>query len=209
MLRRYPFLRALVILIGSWLIGLAVLVIIHFAWFSNWQMHWGATAEEISRYMPGDELRVNPEFNATRAVTIQGSPEEIWPWLVQMGYKRGGYYAFDKLDNSGIPSADEIIPELQNLQVGDTMTYLRVVAMEPNKSMLWQFLPVGPPWNDATWSWGLYKIDDEHTRLVSRLRQNYASDSFQEKFMWSVMDALEILMMRTCMLGIKHRVEGG
>jgi hypothetical protein len=209
MFKRYLFLRAVVIFIESWLIGLAVLAILYFAWLRDWQMTWGATTEEATRYMAGDESLENPTLNATRAVEIKAPPEKIWPWLVQMGYKRAGFYAFDKLDNAGIPSADHILPEFQNLQVGDTITFLRVVEMEPNKSMLWVFLRGAGPWENATWSWELYKIDDERTKLVSRLRQNYTFDSFQEVIMWSLMDVCEIFMMRTSMLGIKHRVEGG
>ncbi|MCP4580972.1 MAG: hypothetical protein GY839_05100 [candidate division Zixibacteria bacterium] len=209
MFKRHPFLRAIVIFIECWLIGLAVLAIMYFAYIRDWQMNWGASDEDISRVMVGDELRTDPELNATRAVIIKGSPEQIWPWLVQMGYNRGGFYAFDKLDHGGIPSADSIIPEFQNLQVGDTITFLQVVEMVPNESMLWVFLPHLGGWGGGTWSWGLYPIDDQHTKLVSRLRQNYTYDSIQEIIMWSMMDALEIVMMRTSMLGIKHRVEGG
>ncbi len=209
MFKRYPFLQAVVIFIESWLIGLAVLAILYFAWLRDWQMNWGTTTEEATCYMAGDELLENPALNATRAVEIKAPPEKIWPWLVQMGYKRAGFYGFDRLDNAGIPSADHILPEFQNLQVGDTITFLVVVEMEPNESMFWVFPRGAGPWENATWSWGLYKIDDERTKLVSRLRQNYAFDSFQEVIMWSLMDVCEIFMMRTTMLGIKHRVEGG
>jgi len=209
MFKRYSFLRAVVIFIECWLIGLAVLAMLYFACLRDYQMHWGASDEDISRYMAGDELRIDPELNATRAVTIEGTPEQIWPWLVQMGYKRAGFYAFDKLDNAGIPSADSIIPEFQNLQVGDTITFLQVVEVAPNESMLWVFLPHLGGWGGATWSWGLYPIDDKHTKLVSRLRQNYTFGSVFEIVMWSMMDVCEIFMMRTSMLGIKHRMEGG
>jgi hypothetical protein len=71
--------------------------------------------------------------------------------------------------------------------------------------MLWVFL--GTPWKGATWSWGLYSVDDEHTILVSRLRQSYTFDSFEAVISWSMIDALEILMMRTTLLGIKRRAE--
>lgn len=195
--------------IESWLGGLAVLIILYLACLRHYQMHWGASEEDINRPMAGDEMRIDPELNATRAVTIEATPEQIWPWLVQMGYKRAGFYAFDNLDNAGIPSADSIILELQNLQVGDTITFLRVVEMVPNESMLWVFLPHLGGWGGGTWSWGLYPIDDKRTKLVSRLRQNYTFGSLFEITMWSMMDALEIFMMRTSMLGIKHRVEGG
>jgi len=141
MFKRYPIFRAIVIFIECWLIGLAVLAILYFAWLRDWQMNWGASDEDIGRHMIGDELRIDPELNATRVVTINGTPEQIWPWLIQMGYKRAGFYAFDNLDNAGIPSADSIIPQLQNLQVGDSMTFLQVVEINSNESMLWTFLP--------------------------------------------------------------------
>jgi len=209
MFKRHPLLRAIVIFIECWLIAITAMVIIYFAWLRDWQMNWGASTEETTRYMAGDELLENPTLNATRAVKIKATPEQIWPWIVQMGYKRAGFYGFDKMDNAGIPSAEQIIPEYQNLQVGDSLSFLQVVEMEPNKSMLWVFFKWAGPWGNATWSWGLYKIDDEHTKLVSRLRQNYSFNSFQEIITWPLMDVCEIFMMRTSMLGIKHRVEGG
>ncbi|UCC43607.1 MAG: hypothetical protein JSU65_10765, partial [Candidatus Zixiibacteriota bacterium] len=94
--------------------------------------------------MAGDELHENPNFNATRAVTINAPPEEIWPWIVQIGYGRAGFYNFDQLDNGGVPSAWRIIPEHQNLKVGDFIpggeykgelfSLLQVTEMEPGKS---------------------------------------------------------------------------
>jgi len=205
---RYPFLRALYLFIVSWLIMLTVLLIIYFAWLREWQMTWGATSEEVNRYMAGDELLVEPEFNTTRVVEINAPPEEVWPWLVQMGYKRGGFYNFDHLDNAGIPSADRIIPEYQNLKVGDLiLSLLQVARIEPKKSMLWVFLEGAGGWENATWSWGLYKTKDGNTRLVTRLRQKYTSNSIQEIIMWRFQEITEIFMMRICLLGIKKRVE--
>lgn len=204
----------------AWILFLLVLLAFYFAGLREYQMNWGATAEDVSRYMAGDELHENPRFDATRAVRINATPEQIWPWIVQMGYSRGGFYGFDKLDNGGMPSAERIIPEYQNLKVGDSIPsgeyrhgerkgelfyLLEVVEMEPNESMLWVFL--GTPWIGATWSWGLYRVDDEHTILVSRLRQSYTFDSFEAIVSWSMIDALEILMMRTTLLGIKRRAE--
>ena len=78
---------------------------------------------------------------------------------------------------------------------GKIFNLLEVVEMEPNRAMLWVFLK-GTPWEGATWSWGLYKIDEERTRLVSRLRQKYTFGSLQQVISWSLIDAIEILMMR-------------
>ena len=208
MFKQHPFLRALFIFFRSWLIAILALLILYFAWLREWQMNWGATSEEISRYMAGDELLENPGFNSTRAVEIKAPPEQVWPWLVQMGYKRAGLYSFRGLDNGGMPSAERIIPEFQNLKVGDSVIpLLKVVQMEPDKSMLWVFQKGAGSWQNATWSWGLYKTDTGHTRLVSRLRQQYAFNSFMGIISCVVIDPLEFFMMRTALLGIKRRVE--
>lgn len=208
MFKHRPFLRALLIFVECWIVGVVAILILYFSWYRDWQLNWGATDEEIGRYMAGDELLLNPSFNATRAVEIKASPEEIWPWLVQMGYKRGGFYAFDNLDNAGIPSADSIIPEYQDLKVGDSLTFYRVVEMVPKESMLWVFHEGMGGWAGATWSWGIYRIDNERTKLVSRLRKDFSRDKPQEKVMFTLMEATEIFMMRTCLLGIRHRAEG-
>ncbi len=208
MLKQHPFLRALFIFFRSWIFAIIALLILYFTWLREWQMTWGATDEDVSRYMVGDELLENPALNATRAVEIEALPAQVWPWLVQMGYKRAGLYSFGGLDNGGMPSAERIIPEYQNLKVGDLiLPLLKVVEMEPNRSMLWVFQEGAGPWQDATWSWGLYKTDSGHTRLVSRLRQQYTFNSIQEIITWVIIDPMEIFMMRTTLLVIKRRVE--
>ena len=85
------------------------------------QLRWGATDEEVARALPGDELVAAPTFDATRAITIEARPEDIWPWLVQVGVSRAGWYSYDHLDNLGRPSARRIIPELQGLKPGDVL----------------------------------------------------------------------------------------
>jgi hypothetical protein len=209
MFERHPVLRKIIVLLKYAVMSLAIFlvsfILLYFAWLREWQMNWGATDEEVIRYMAGDELIEDPSFNATRAVEINATPEEIWPWIVQMGYKRAGFYSYDNLDNAGIPSAERIIPELQNVKVGDTLVFLEVVVMEPNRSMLWVF--TGGPWRGATWSWGLYEADDGRTRLISRLRQKFTVDSFGAVIGRALIDIFEILPMRKCLLGIKSRAE--
>jgi hypothetical protein len=208
MLKQHPFLRALFIFLRSWIIAIIALLILYFAWLREWQMTWGATTEEVGRYMAGDELLEHPALNATRAVEIEAPPEQVWPWLVQMGWKKAGLYSFGRLDNGGMPSAERIIPEYQNLKVGDSiLPSLKVVEMEPNRYMLWVFQERAGPWQNATWSWGLYKTDSGHTRLVARLRHQYTFDSLREIITWAVVDPMEIFMMRTTLLGIKRRAE--
>ena len=193
-------------------IGLATLAAVIFGVYLRfirpWQLRWGTTDEEVARAMPGDEVVQSPTFNATRAVTMRARPEEIWPWLVQMGIKRAGWYSYDWLDNLGVPSADRIVPELQHLAVGDLIPISPdgkqgqwVKDFEPNQWMLW--------WDkkgDATWYWGLYPQDESQTRLITRVRMHYRWLSPAILF-GLLVEFTDIVMMRKCLLGIKQRAE--
>lgn len=103
-----------------------------------WALRWGATAEEAARPLPGDGLVAKADYVATRAITIDAPPHQVWPWLVQIGSGRAGWYTYDRLDNAGMPSATEILPQLQQLAVGDLIPMvagkdigLRVKELEP------------------------------------------------------------------------------
>lgn len=181
---------------------LVFIVIVFYFVYRPWNLRWGATDEEVTRSMIGDDIVKNPTFNATRAVTINASPEDIWPWIIQIGYKRAGFYSYDFLDNDGIPSAERIIPEYQDLKVGDRIPLDRegiitVAALETNKYML-----LASQSERMTWAWALYETDAQTTRLVTRLRVRM--DSILPRLVW---DACEIIMMRKCLLGIKRRAE--
>lgn len=191
------------LLAGSVLILLAVYLL----WIRPWQLRWGATDEELNRSMPGDDIVKHPTFDATRAVTIRARPEEIWPWMVQIGFGRAGWYSYDWIDNLGRPSAERIIPEFQNIQVGDLIPIFKdrgfwVKAFEPNRWMLWDDKDKG----DLTWFWGLYPADDGQTRLITRVRLRYRWLSPTILFNLAL-DVGDIVMMRKCMLGIKRRAE--
>ncbi len=195
--------RRIALLATAFLVAFVGLVAFFYSVYRPWQLSWGATADEVTRPMVGDGLVMNPTFNATRAVTVNAAAERIWPWIVQIGYKRAGFYSWDILDNDGIPSAERIIPEYQDLKVGDWVPLSKeadaeVVDMEPNRRLLLVFQSGGT----VTWAWGVYKIDAERTRLVTRLR--WRTTSVVSQF---VLDAFEIIMMRKCLLGIKRRAE--
>ena len=80
-------------------------------------------ADEERRALPGDALLPAAKGRWTHAITIQASPAEIWPWLVQMGCRRGGWYSYDGLGNGSAPSAARIQSELQEIAVGDLMAW--------------------------------------------------------------------------------------
>ena len=189
------------------LVGVATLAL-YLLFIRPWQLRWGATDEEVARSMPGDDVVKHPTFNATRGVTINARPKDIFPWLAQIGIKRAGWYSYDWIDNLGKPSAQRIIPELQRLEVGDLIPMspngkmgLWVKDLELNRWLLW--------WDkkgNTTWYWGLYPLDESHTRLITRVRMRYhwLSPSI---FFCLLLDVGDIVMMRQCMLGVKRRAE--
>jgi hypothetical protein len=193
---------------AAWL-GAAVTLGVHVSWIRPRIFSWGATRDEVSRPMIGDDLCSRPHLNATRAVTIAAPPEAIWPWLVQWGWNRAGFYSYDLLDNLGRPSATQILPEFQDLAVGDWVpmsgkttpyTAYRVARLEPVTLMLWQ-KPGG------TWLWLLEPDGTGRTRLITRLRSRYARNRPTIVTELILMEVGDPFMMRKCLLGIKERAE--
>ncbi len=190
------------------LILVAPLLAIYLRFIRPWQLRWGATDLEISRVMAGDVAVQTPTFNATRAVAIQAKPGHIFPWIVQMGVTRAGWYSIDLLDNLGRPSAEVILPEFQQTKTGDVVPMspdgksgMYVKNFVPNQWMLW-----GDKGSNTSWVWGLYPGDETHTRLITRVRVKYHWLSPTIVFALLV-EFTDIIMMRKCMLGIKQRAE--
>src|SRR6185436_19439324 len=148
-------------------------------WFPmrRWMARWGTTPSDLTRVMAGDSLIADPTYSGTMAVIVKGRPEHIWPWLVQMGYQRGGLYSYDWLDRLfgylDRPSATRILPEYQHLAVGDKIPLGRgpawpVAAIEPLRALVLDMRNMGGI--DWVWQFGLYPVDETHTQLVSRSR---------------------------------------
>ncbi len=139
----------------------------------RWCLSYGATAEEVARQLPGDELLPSPDLLSTRAVTIDAAPETVWPWLVQMGSGRGGAYTYDWIENLfglDMHSADEILPGFQHLAVGDVLPLgangpgMRVEICDPERTLAFRS-------TDGTWVW-IFELSSYWlgTRLISRNR---------------------------------------
>jgi hypothetical protein len=197
--------QASTIMIG---IGLIVLVFLYLVFFRPWQLRWGATDAEVKRSMPGDEIVSQPSFNATRAVTIHAPAQNIYPWIVQMGVTRAGWYSYDLLDNLGRRSAEKILLEHQNIQIGDLIPIspdgkqgMWVKYFRKNKWMLW--------WDkkgDTTWIWEIHPEGENQFRLITRVRVKYRL--FSSAVLFNLLtEFFDILMMRKSMLGIKRRAE--
>jgi hypothetical protein len=169
---------------------------------------WGATDEEAGRPLPGDKVVPGRVYVATRAITIDAPPEDVWPWIVQMGSGRGGWYALDCLDNGGVPSADEVIPQLQDLQIGDLIPMgmgkevgPRVLEMEPAQRMLWTTD------DEFSWEWLLEPRDDGRTRLISRIRERYPPLLSRKMLYALVASTGDVVMNWTQLKRIKRRAE--
>lgn len=148
----------------------------------------GATSAETRAFLPGDELVPAARSPSTMAVTIDLPPSDVWPWLVQMGCDRAGFYSWDILDNGGRPSATEIHPEWQDLEVGDRVLatpdgryWFQVERLEPERVLVLRssidvrshtpFDPAGPRprfFVDGVWTFVLDELPDGKTRLVVR-----------------------------------------
>jgi hypothetical protein len=108
--------------------------------YKPWRRQWYASRDEAARPLPGDDLVPDADFNETMAITIDASPSTVWPWLLQVGYGRGGWYSYDVIDMRG-HSAREIRPELQDLQVGQMVPFapgmgFRVDVLEPERALV-------------------------------------------------------------------------
>ena len=179
--------------------------------YRRWHLRWGATDAEVVSAMPGDEIVPEPSFIATRAITIAAPPEDVWPWIVQIGTWRAGFYSYDLFDNAARPSADRILPQFQATRVGDWVpmsstvnetTAFKVKAFEPNQWLLW-----AKP--HSTWSWTLTPVDGGRTRLVTRLKENYDWRSSPGLALLTLIlfELGDFPMMRKLLVGIRWRAE--
>jgi hypothetical protein len=204
--------------------------VLYTMWIRPQLLTWGATPEEVSRAYPGDELVPDADSSVfTMATTLPAPPEQVWPWLVQMGYGRAGWYSWDRLDNSGVPSADRIVPEWQSVHVGqhliearDGRSWFTVERVEPNRTLALRttiallsghsFDPKsGPPrraYADGVWSFNLRSAPGGHTRLVARMRGTSRPRTLTRPFGLLVGDPAHFIMQTRQFHGLRTRVSG-
>jgi hypothetical protein len=200
-----------------------------------WHSRWGASQEEADGPLPYDHFVPRPLAQTTRAVTIKAPPEQVWRWIVQLGVGRGGLYSYDWLENLAnldVHSADEIVAELQDLEVGDLVRLApermgaeagwRVAVMEPARTLVLHQpadqdtgrpLDRGDPdlgsyygWN---WAFVLRELEDSGTRLLVRSRVDGAPRSLIRVLYVLLLEFPHFVMERGMLKGIKRRAEGG
>lgn len=179
-------------------------------------LRWGATDDEVAAALPGDELLARSDLTATRAITVQARPAEVWPWLSQVGQGRGGFYSYDRLENlvgCNIRSADRIVPEWQKVAVGDDVhlhpaVAMLVARMDPGRALVLRGgVPIGtaPPPYDGTWAFVLRDGPHDTTRLL--MRERYSYTRWWSALVLEPVELLSALMSRRMLLGIRDRTE--
>ncbi len=164
--------------------------------------------DEARRPLPGDELVPSAKIQWTHGISIRARSTEIWPWLVQMGCRRAGWYSYDGLDNGGVPSADRIVRELQRVEVGDIFPWTPaandgfvVRAVEPERALV-----LGGDAVPVSWALVLEPVNETSTRLLTRGRGSYTR--FAVGLMLGlVWRPIHFGMQRRQLLNLKRRVE--
>ena len=181
-----------------------------------WYLRWGASDGESSVALPGDDLVEEPHLSATRAITIRASAVEVWPWIAQMGQGRGGLYSYDVLENlvgCEIHSADRVVPEWQDVRVGDEFRLhpevgLEVAAVDHGRSLVIRgTVPMGdaaPPY-DFTWAFVLHPAPAGRTRLL--VRERYRYNRWWAPLLVEPVETVSFVMSRRMLRGIRDRAE--
>jgi hypothetical protein len=182
----------------------------------RWQLEWGATEDEAGAVLPGDGLIPNADLVATRANTIRAPAERVWPWIAQIGQGRGGFYSYDVVENlvgCDIHSADRIVPEWQEIRVGDEVRLapevgLVVAVLEPGRALVLRGgVPVrktAPPY-DFTWAFVLRDHPDGTTRLLVRERYGYKRP--WARLVVEPVEVVSLVMTQKMLRGIRSRSE--
>ncbi|MDR1212723.1 MAG: hypothetical protein LBK54_01250 [Propionibacteriaceae bacterium] len=182
------------------------------------QRRWGASDAEIRTALPGDDLVPQPDLQATRAIRIGARPEAVWPWLVQLGEDKAGFYSYDwleRLAGMDVRNSDVVAPEWQGLAQGDRVRLaegieLNVALADPPHALVLDNLAApGPHFAlsafDFTWAFVLEPDRSEGSRLV--IRERYAWSAWRVGLVVKAVSWVSFVMSRAMLLGIKRRAE--
>ena len=174
---------------------------------------WGATPTEIARTYPGDEILPTPALSWTHALTVDAPPDAVWPWIAQLGDRRGAFYSYTFIENliAGeklYVNADRILPEHQNPQPGDSLIDVMFVIreVEPGQWLLGEGTEAlgDLGW---TWLWWIEPRGENQTRFIVRGHIQLPEGAKMGLVSWLV-DAGSFVMGRRMMEGLALRAEG-
>lgn len=177
-------------------------------------LRWGATDDEVNSSFPGADLVPGGARSTTMAVTIDAPPGKVWPWLVQMGYGRAGWYSWDYLDNFGRPSAESLHPEWQNVKIGDYLggphasdlerKAWQVAALEPERFL---GLRSSIPHSESLWAFWLKDLPGGRTRLIVSGYWNMQPRWLQPFMTVALLEWTHWIMQTKQFAELKRRVE--
>ncbi len=202
--------------LGIGLSGVAALTI--YRWVLRPRiLGWGASKQEVTSPMLGDELLPNPVTVTTRAIQINAPVEKVWPWLAQIGQGRGGFYSYDWLENifgMDIQNADRLLPEHQNLAVGDLVPFWQGSGVAVREIDPPHLLVLGGSFDSTstevggTWTFLLRPLDAATSRLIVRTRiAEFSPPWLSHIFSFALLEPAHFIMERRMLLGIKDRSE--
>src|SRR5579859_7187452 len=168
----------------------ALTAIVYHVGLRHWCMQWGATSAEVQAALPGDNLFPAYASEATHAITIHASPDKVWPWLMQIGQDRSGFYSYTVLENvfgADMPKVDRLVAEWKPRVPGETVWFAtpkryhgegKMIAalVQPDRAFTmvspsdWQNLQAGGVARDGLWSFTLEPTQNGSTRLIARVR---------------------------------------
>jgi hypothetical protein len=169
---------------------LAALLVVYVAILRPWHLRWGTTPAEATATLPGDDLLDGNVAQVTRAITINAPAERVWPWLMQMGQDRGGFYSYTPLENmigADMPEVHRLRSDWNARDLGETVWFAtpkrfkgqgKMIAaiVDPPQAFVmvmpddWQKILQGGHGSQGSWGFVLKPLDADHTRLIARLR---------------------------------------
>ena len=187
--------------------ALAALAVLYAVALRRPVMTWGATDEEATSRLSGDELLEEADGVSTRAIWVDAPASAVWPWLAQMGpAPRGGAYTYDWIENLlglDMHSVDEVLPEFQHPQVGDAIglgpNRMLLERVEPERVLAWRS-------TDGNWVWAfVLREEGTRTRLISRNR--FRLPTLRTRMGMLPMEPGSLVMERRMLRGIRQRAE--
>ena len=188
-----------------------------------WHLGWGATESEREVALPGDDIVSNPKHQATHAITINAPVADVWPWLIQIGQNKAGFYSYSILENlvgCDIHNANQIVPEWQSLRAGDVLWLhpkappLPVLLVESYRAIVIGGIGEEPgnglskDTRAGTWAFVVKEPGPSTTRLLVRIRWDRKPGLLDWIYNFGVLEPSHFVMERRMLLGIKHRAEG-
>ena len=192
-----------------------------------WHIDWGTIGDEATRLLPGDGFAATQDRPSTHAITIRGPARDVWPWIIQIGQRRGGFYSYTWLENlfgCRMMNADRIVPEWQHREIGDEVWLhpkgppLKVIELEEGHALVLggrsgSVENAGTAENSSgavfSWAFVLDQQTETETRFIVRGKGHWGTGWKWRLFDYLIGEPAHFIMERRMLLGIKRRVESG